>query len=336
MLELDGSTGGGQLLRTALSLSALSGEPFRMTGVRANRPNPGLRPQHLAAVRAVTRACDAAVEGDAVGSETLTVRPGPLSGDRFSVDVGTAGSVTLLFDALLPLATALDEPLAVTASGGTDVKWSPPMAYYRRVKLPLVRRAGLMAAVDATRAGFYPAGGGEATLWLAPSSLSSLSLADRGSLSGLRVYSKASDDLVDADVAERQAATARDRLVDADHAVTECRTTYVDARSPGSSLVVRADYDGVLAGFDALGERGKPAETVATEAVESFHEFHAGPGTVDEHAADQLLVFLALAGGRMRIPTVTDHVETNRELLAAFGEPVSLERSASGPVLAAD
>ncbi|WP_327050784.1 RNA 3'-terminal phosphate cyclase [Halomicrococcus gelatinilyticus] len=330
MLELDGSTGGGQLVRTALSLSALSGKPFRMEGVRANRPKPGLRPQHRTAVRAVAQACDATVEGDDVGSETLTFEPGTPTGGTVSVDIGTAGSVTLLFDALLPLATVLDEPLAVTARGGTEVKWSPPMAFYRRVKLPLLRRAGLAAAVDVARTGFYPAGGGEATLLLAPSSPSPLSLAERGEASGVRVYSTASTDLMDAEVAERQATTARERVEAAGHDVTGSQMTYVDTRSPGTSLVVRADYEHSVAGFDEYGERGTPAETVAADAVESFLGFHAGPGAVDEHLADQLLVFLGLAGGEMTVPAVTDHVETNRDLLAAFGYDVSLERSPGG------
>ena len=336
MLELDASTGGGQLVRSALSLSAVSGEAFRMEGVRANRPKSGLRPQHRTAVRAVAQVCDATVEGDDVGSETLTFEPETPSGGEVTVDIGTAGSVTLLFDALLPLATVLDDPLAVTARGGTDVKWSPPMAFYRRVKLPLLRRAGLAAAVDVARPGFYPAGGGEATLWLAPSTPSSLSLAERGAAAGVRVYSAASTDLADPEVAERQATTASERVEAAGHEVTERQVTYVDTLSPGSSLVVRADYENSLAGFDALGERGRPAEAVATRAVESFLDFHAGPGAVDEHLADQLLVFLGIAGGETTIPAVTDHVETNRDLLASFGYEVSLERSPSGTRLAAD
>ncbi|WP_458207457.1 RNA 3'-terminal phosphate cyclase [Haladaptatus sp. NG-SE-30] len=335
MLSLDGSTGGGQLLRSALSLAALSGESFRMTGIRANRSNPGLRPQHLAAVRAVARACDADIHGDAVGSEALTFHPDATDGGRFAIDVGTAGSVTLVFDALLPLAMVLDQPLAVTVTGGTDVRWAPPVAYHRQVKLPLCRRFGVQAAIDVARTGYYPAGGGEATVWLAPSSLSQIELADRGSLAGVRIYSKASTSLAAQNVAERQSDAARERLSTAGYSVTERRVTYAKSNSPGTSLLVRADYDDAIAGFDALGERGIPAESVAQGVVDSFLAFDDARGAVDEQMADQLLVFLALAGGRVSIPRVTDHVETSLELVSAFGYEVSLIRDPH-PVLVAD
>ncbi|WP_458188849.1 RNA 3'-terminal phosphate cyclase [Haladaptatus sp. NG-WS-4] len=335
MHSLDGSTGGGQLLRSALSLAAVSGESFRMTEIRATRPNPGLRPQHLTAVRAVARACDAKIHGDAIGSEALTFHPGPTDGGRFALDVGTAGSVTLVFDALLPLSTVLDRPLVVTVTGGTDAKWSPPADYYREVKLPLCRRFGVQAAVDVARTGYYPAGGGEATLWLAPSSLSRIELANRGSLERVRVYSKASTSLAAQNVAERQVETARNRLTEAGHSVAEYRTTYAKANSPGTSVLVRGDYDDSLVGFDALGEKGVPAESVARDVVDSFLAFDDAHGAVDEHMADQLLVFLALAGGRVSIPRETAHVETSLELVLAFGYDVSLVREPH-PILVAD
>ncbi|WP_380674314.1 RNA 3'-terminal phosphate cyclase [Salinigranum sp. GCM10025319] len=167
-LDLDGSDGGGQLLRTALTLACLSERAFEMTGIRADRPTSGVRPQHLACVEAAATLTEATVEGDAVGSETLTFRPTrPPKGDT-SVDVGTAGSVALVFDTVLPLAVGLDAPVSVTATGGTDVKWAPTFDYLRRVKLPLLARYGLAAAVDLHRRGFYPVGGGEATLHVAP------------------------------------------------------------------------------------------------------------------------------------------------------------------------
>ncbi len=344
MHSLDGSSGGGQLLRSAVSLSALSGEPFRMTGIRANRSNPGLRPQHLAAVRAVARVCDTRLYGDAVGSETVTFRPNAPQGGRFEIDIETAGSITLVFDALLPLAVALRQPLAVTITGGTDVRWSPTIDYFRAVKLPLCRRFGVGAAVEVARTGFYPAGGGEATLWLAPSSLSRIDLAERAPLSGVRIYSKASTSLAEGNVAERQTSAADDRLASAGHRVLERQTTYAKSNSPGTSLLVRAEYghvadnrrDGLsVAGFATLGERGVPSEKVAASAVESFAAFHEGRGVVDEFMADQLLVFLALAGGRIGISQPTTHVETSLELLSAFGYDVSLVRDPT-PSLVAD
>ncbi|WP_240334711.1 RNA 3'-terminal phosphate cyclase [Halorussus sp. MSC15.2] len=342
LLELDGSAGGGQLLRTALALSMVTDRPFRMESVRGDRPTPGLKPQHLAAVRAAAEVCDATVDGAELGSEQLEFRPGTPTGGRVEIDVGTAGSVALLFDALLPVAPRLDRPLSVTATGGTDVKWSPTMAYYRRVKLPLVRRAGVFAAVDCHRSGFYPVGGGRATLWLAPSSLSALDLTDRGSLEGVRVHSKASADLAEGEVAERQATTAAERLREELHdevSVTERTVSTVESDSPGSALAVALDYEETTAGFDALGERGKPAEEVGSEAAESALAFYWDDRgcAVDAHTADQLVVFLALAGGRVAIPEVSDHVRTGADLVTEFGFPVEIEDgdSQDSPVLTA-
>lgn len=354
MLELDGGDGGGQLVRTALSLAAVTGEGFRMENVRGGRSEPGLRPQHLAAVRAVAAACDATVEGAEPGAETLTVRPGDLGGGTVAVDVGTAGSLTLVFDALLPVATALEGPLSLAATGGTDVKWSPPVDYYRRVKLPLLRERGFAAAVDVDRRGFYPAGGGAATLRLYPTSPPPLAATDRGDLRGWRVYSVASTDLADGSVAERQAEAAAERLAagggedvatDGDAAadgeadgvpVVERTVTYADAASPGSAVVVRADCGATTAGFDALGERGRPAEAVGRAAADAALDFAAGGGAVDRHMADQVVVLLALVGGRVRVPALTDHVATNLEVVSAFGFDVAVEETDDGPVLVAE
>lgn len=336
MLEIDGSAGGGQLLRSALALSALSGEPVRLTGIRGGRPEPGLKPQHLAVVDLLASVTDADTSGYGVGTGTLTFRPGSVEAGTYSVDIGTAGSVPLLFDAVVPLATVLEEPLSVTATGGTDVTWSPTTAHYRRTKLWLLRRHGLGAAVEFDRPGFYPAGGGRATLRLFPSSLSTLELTERGPLEGARVDSLAAEALADASVADRQAATAVDRLEEGDVPVIERTVRYAKADSPGSAVAVTLEYEHGRAGFDALGERGKPSETVAREAVDAALAFEAGGAAVDRHTADQLLPFLALAGGRLRIPAVTDHVETGRHLLRAFGHELSVTAADDSVLVAGD
>lgn len=335
MLELDGSDGGGQLLRTALSLAALTGTPFEMTGIRGARPEPGLRPQHLTAVETLAAVTDADVDGAEPGAEELTFEPTALRGGEYEAAIGTAGSLTLLFDAVLPLAVELDEPLALSATGGTDVKWSPPMDYHRRVKLPLLGRHGLHATVDLRRRGFYPEGGGEATLWLAPSTLAAASLTDRGDPAGARVYSVSSEDLADADVAERQADEAARLLSEAGVEVMERSRTDAAADSAGTALVVRLDFERSVAGFDALGEPGKPAEDVAADAVDAALSFRETGAAVDRHLADQLLVPLALAGGEVAIPRVTDHVETSLELVRAFGHDVAVDSGADGAVLSA-
>jgi RNA 3'-terminal phosphate cyclase (ATP) len=329
MLEVDGGEGGGQLLRSSLALAALTGRAVRISAVRGNRPEPGLKPQHLTAVETLAAVCRADVEGATAGSTDLVFDPGRPQGGHLEVDIGTAGSVTLLFDAVLPLAAALGQPLSVTATGGTEVKWSPPLATYRTVRLPLARRAGLHATVERQETGFYPAGGGRATLHLAPSAPTPLSLTDRGALVGARIVSRASQDLAARDVHTRQAGAARSKLQEAGIEVVEAVTAAAETASTGSALTVVLDYEHSRAGFDALGEPGKRAETVATEAVEAARTVHGGTAAVDRHTADQLLVVLALAGGAVRIPEVTSHVESSLDVLDTFGFEVAVEESGS-------
>lgn len=335
VIELDGSDGGGQVVRSALSLSALADEPVRIENVRGARDDPGLKNQHLAAVELAAAICDADVEGAEVDAETLTFDPGPVSGGRYEVDVGTAGSVTLVFDAVLPLAAAIDDPLSITVRGGTDVEWSPPIDYYRRVKLPVLRRHGVDVAVDVERRGFYPAGGGVATLTAGPSDPSPIELTGRGERNGVRIYSVASDDLADADVAERQARGAATALPD-EVDVIERTAAYAETASTGSAVALRADYDDVLAGENALGERGVPAERIGEGVARALDEFHAGDAAADRYLADQLLVWLALAGGELTIPEVTNHVESSVELFREFGVGIELEADAEVPRIAVD
>lgn len=336
MREVDGGEGGGQLVRTALALSMLDGEPVAITDVRGNRSTPGLKPQHLAAVETAAAVCDAEVEGAEQGSETVRFDPAKPSGGRYEASIGTAGSLTLLFDSFLPLATRIEEPISITATGGTDVKWSPPMAYYRQVKLPLLRRFGVGAAVECSRTGFYPAGGGRATLHLWPSRLAPIELTDPGRATSARVYSKAAADLVDAEAAARQADAATDSLAGLGLDVVHHRGTYATTESPGSVVTIRVDAGETAAGFDAYGAPGKAAEDVAYEAVDAARRWRESGAAVDAHLADQLMVFLALAGGRVTIPRVTDHVSSNRDLLAAFGREVSIDGSNGAPTLVAD
>jgi RNA 3'-terminal phosphate cyclase (ATP) len=321
MLELDGGDGGGQLVRTALSLSALTGQPIRVENVRGSRPNPGLRPQHVAAVEAVAAAADATLDGVEPESDAFSFAPGTVRGGTYTVDVGSAGSATLVCDAVAPLAVALDRPLALTVRGGTDVKWSPPADFLRYVKLPLLRAVGVSADLSVHRRGFYPAGGGSLTLTLRPSSPSELRLPDRGPVERLSAHALASESLESASVADRMADAVRERLGDAGTAAKSVETAarYVESDCPGAVVTLVADCESSRAGFDAVGERGLPAEDVAARAVEAFRSWRATGAPVDEHLGDQLLLWVALAGGELRLPRVTDHVRTNAETIRAFG-----------------
>ncbi|MFB6072350.1 MAG: RNA 3'-terminal phosphate cyclase [Halobacterium sp.] len=330
---LDGSAGGGQLVRTALTLSAVSGEPFRMRHVRRARANPGLQAQHCAAIEAVAAACDAETGGVEVGSESFTFEPGESADDgeesvlggSVSVEVGTAGSVPLVFDALLPLATVLEESFTARLEGGTDAKWAPPFDYFRHVKLPVLEAHGLDADVTLDRRGFYPRGGGEATLTLEPSSMDALKVGERGDRESLAAYSVAEQGLAEDEVAERQAEVAPE--------AAETHVEYADADSTGSAFVLAAEYEHSRAGFAELGERGVEAEDVAESAVADFEAFEDGDAAVDEHLADQLVPFLAVVGGEVRAPAVTSHVETCVDLLSEFGYDVAVEEDGDSVVL---
>nr|WP_221625699.1 RNA 3'-terminal phosphate cyclase [Halobellus ruber] len=340
------------MVRTALSLSALGGEPFRMERVRGDRPNPGLKRQHLACVEAVAALTDADVEGAAVGSETLqfdpVVRPDAAAApDEVAVDIGTAGSATLVADTLLPLATRIDEPLHARVTGGTDVRWSPSADYLRRVKLPLLRAFGLDADASVERRGFFPAGGGRLDLRLRPSSLAPIEL---GLHDGVRapvtdpriaVYAAAADDVADGDPAGRLADAAVTALGDRDLAGNATATTAsVEADSTGAVLTVVVADAAVpgstsgraepRAGFVAYGDTTDAPSSLADTAADAVERWQATDAPVDANLGDQLVVWLAIAGGAVPIPRVTDHVRTNVELVSAFGYDVAIEARGDG------
>lgn len=337
MLELDGSDGGGQLLRTALSLSAVTGRPFRMENVRGERPTPGLKTQHVAAVRVVADATDATVDGDERGSETLAFAPDGFRGGDVFAEVETAGSAALVCDAVLPLAAAVGETLSVTVTGGTDVEWSPSADYLRRAKLPLLRGFGLDADAEVRRRGFYPAGGGRLSVEIRPSTLARLRLRSRGALRRVLVNAVATESLSDADVAERLRDAAVERLTAASGpnlaAAVEPAAEYVPASSPGAAVTLVAECEGGRAGFVGLGKRGVPAESVAADAVDAFASWRAGDAPVDARMGDQLAVWVALAGGAVRVPAVTDHLRTNVEVIRAFDYDVAVEPDGDGAVV---
>lgn len=325
MLTIDGRAGGGQLVRSAVSLAAISGTAFTIEDVRGTRPNPGLRPQHLAVLDLMADWCDAEVDGASLGATELSFRPSALRPRSRRVELSTAGSVALVCDVAIPLVPYLTEEVTLEVTGGTDVKWAPTVGYLRRVKLPLLDRFGYGGTLAVERTGFYPAGDGQVSLSLGPASPDPIVVTDRGDLERIEVVSVASSDLADADVAARQADRAAELLADHDP-VRRCRV--VETTSTGSSLLVVARFDATRVGFDELGERGKPAEVVAEDCVRAFRDWRAGPGAVDPYMADQLLVPLAILGGELHIPHVTDHVASNAELIRSFGYEITVDERA--------
>lgn len=325
MIEIDGSLGegGGQLLRSSLTLAAITGLPFRMTRIRARRRPPGLKAQHLKAVEAVAAVCGARVEGARLGSWTLSFEPGPIAPGEFSIDIGTAGATSLVLRAILPPLGLAPGESRIDLRGGTHVRWSPCFDYLELQWLPVLRTIGFDAEIEMARAGFYPAGGGIVRAAIRPARrLQPIRLVERGPLRAIRGMSAVAR--LDPGIARRQSDQATRRL--AGRAPLELDVVSLESTSPGTFLLLRAEFEHSGACFFSLGERGKPAERVADEAVDELLEFLGTSGAVDPYLADQLVVPLALAPGEseLAVSRVTGHLTTNAEAVRFF-LPVRVE-----------
>lgn len=333
MVEVDGSfgEGGGQILRTAVGLSAFLGIPCRVYNIRKGRPNPGLRPQHVAGVKAILKICRGEAEGLWVGSEDLTFRPGKLRGGQFKVDVGTAGAIGLVLQALLVPCLGVPSKVSITVTGGTDVKGAPTVGYLQQVLLPILREMGYRADLSLVRRGYYPKGGGEVVFRAEGGTLRGIKLTHRGEILGIYGVSHASSDLKGRRVAERQREAALKVLREQGYE-GEIRVRYEDALSTGSGIDLWAIGQGTILGANALGERGKRAEEVGREAAEALLEELSTGACLDRHLADQLVPFLALASGEseVSISQVTEHLRTNLWVIRHFPGCKALEVEREG------
>lgn len=343
LLIVDGShgEGGGQILRTAVTLSALTGRPLRVERVRAGRPKPGLAAQHLTAIRAAAAVVGARLEGDDLGSTTLEFHPGhpPRAGIyRFDAaearEGGSAGAASLILQTVaLPMAFAGAES-RIIARGGTHVPWSPSFDFLDGVWLETLRRLGLEASARLVAWGFYPAGGGEIVLEVRAGgerpALRPLAATQRGPLVAVEGRSVAAN--LPAHIAERMAAQAETLLKSLSVPVAVTREL-VSARSPGAWIFLEAVYGNCVAGFGALGRRGRPAELVAEEAASALLAHHLSGAALDRHLADQMLLPLALAHepSEFTCAAVTRHLETNAWVIEAFeAARIAIRREPSG------
>jgi RNA 3'-phosphate cyclase len=317
MLHLDGAygEGGGQLLRTSLSLAVLLGEPVKITDIRARRAKPGLRPQHLAGVKALGQISRAEVEGATLGSRELTFKPRTIKGGDYFFDVaektGSAGSVALVAQALLPPLLAARETTTLTIRGGTHVAWSPPAHYLIHVFLPALGELGAKISLTLARWGWYPRGGGEVRLTINPvTRFSSRNWLTPRIPADFQALSAASR--LPYHVIQRQARRLQDRLGRI-LPVAEVEAASLD---PGSFVFLW----GPGAGFSSLGARGKPAEKVADEAAEEFLSFQSRQSALDQHLADQIVLYLARAAGISVFTTaeITSHLITNLWVIEQF------------------
>lgn len=323
MIELDGASGegGGQILRTALSLSAVTGQPFRIERIRARRRNPGLLAAHLAAVRAAAACCDAEVEGARLGAASLTFRPRALRSGEHHIAIGTAGSTTLVLQTMLwPLALAQGHS-SVVIEGGTHNPLAPTAEFVSQVLVPRLQAIGVTLSVTCDRVGFHPRGGGRLRAEIdGGAALQPLQLLQRGPIVSQRAVAMAAG--LPAHVLARELAVVRARL---GWDARSCEARTVSSPGPGNVLQLELRWQGGAESVAAFGARGVPAERVADQAVDELERLLALDVPVGAHLADQLMLPMALAGaGSLRTVAPSLHTRTNAEIIACF-VPVAFE-----------
>lgn len=327
LLEIDGSfgEGGGQILRTSLSLSLLTGKAFRIDRIRAGREKPGLLRQHLTAVEAAARIGGAKVEGAEVGSKCLTFVPGPVRAGDYRYAVGTAGSATLVFQTVLPALMLASGESTLTLEGGTHNPAAPPFDFLERTFLPLIERMGPRVKLDFERYGFYPAGGGRFRATITPvEKLTPLHLGERGEILSRRILALVVN--LPFHIARREAETAAARLNWGPE--THAKRASKESLSAGNVVTVEAGSADVTEMFTGFGQRGVSAEDVASRAADEALEYLASTAVAGEHLADQLLLPMAIAGaGTFTAVKLNLHARTNMEVIARF-LPVRFETSA--------
>ena len=317
MIVIDGSKGegGGQVLRTALSLSGCTGQPFRIKNIRAGRKKPGLMRQHLTCVRAAEAVCGGRAVGAELGSTELTFTPDEPRGGTHTFDIGTAGATTLVFQTVLPVLLAAEDASEVAFRGGTHTMMAPTLDFIEESFLPVMRLTGASVVVEARTLGFYPAGGGAWSASVEPlDSPVPLDLARRGAPT--RVTAQAMRANLAGDICERELAACADALDLGPDALSH---TSHDGPGPGNAVIVRAEHEHHTAVFSDIGRKGVKAETVGRRAAGQARSYLGEAGVACEHLADQLLLPIALAGaGRFTATALTEHFRTNVATIGMF------------------
>ena len=319
MMEIDGSfgEGGGQILRTSISMSAVTSQPVRIFNIRARRPNPGLAPSHITSVEAVAQIVDAEVDGLYPGSKEIVFKPQQLTGGDFEFDVGTAGSISLVLQACLIPAALSKRTVRLDIRGGTDVKWSPPIDYMRLVHAPMLGAMGVACDIQVESRGFYPEGGGRVVAEISPvSKIACLELRSAGKV--LAVDGTAFAQNLPEHVVSRMNHAALKRLIDLPSVRVD--SDLRKGHSTGAGIVLAARCENTVLGESAIGERGIRAERLGEDCAANLIETVRSGATVDEHMLDQILPYLALAEGQSAVVAeeLTMHAETNMRVIEKF------------------
>lgn len=320
LIKIDGSygEGGGQILRTALSLSVITQRPFEIYNIRANRKTPGLSHQHLQAVNATAQICNAEVTRNQLRSTDLEFYPGEVKSGTYRLDIGTAGSVSLVLQTILYPLSLANKSSSVTIVGGTHVSQSPCIDYLSQQWLYFLKKIGFDAEIQTLRAGYYPRGGGEVLIQINPARpRHPLWIETRGRLMQVQGMSTVSN--LDITIAQRQQAQAKMKL-SGRNIPHEISVGEAPALGKGTMLLLVGKFEQSQCCYFSLGAIGKRAETVADEACNEFFSFLETRGVIDEHLADQLIIPLALTKGASQFitPRVTQHLLTNIEIVKLF------------------
>lgn len=313
-IRIDGSygEGGGQILRTSVALSAITNKPIEVFNIRAKRENPGLRPQHLTAIKTIASLCNADVENLNVGSSMIKFVPEEMQDGSMRMDTGTAGSITMILQAVIPAVSLAGKKAELELIGGTDVRWSPTLDYIRYVLHPAYKILGINFQLDVVKRGYYPNGGGIVKASIEASS--KLNVLDMVSSPMVEPKMVSVCSMLPKHVAERQIASALAKLQKENVKCNSYSASFEQSYSPGSSILIYSTSDyGPFIGGDAIGERGKRAEEVGAEAADKFLEAYLSNAPIDPYLADMLVLPLSLADGRSRfvVNRVSQHLSTN-------------------------
>ena len=320
-LKVDGSSGegGGQILRMAVAFSAALSVPVKVTNIRSGRRQPGLKPQHAAALRILRDVFDADLLGDSEGSTEVEFTPGTPRQSSVSVDMKTAASVTLVLQAVVPAVSLAERGLHIELTGGTDVPWAPTLDYFSDVAAHAYRKIGIGLSVKSSRRGYYPVGGGHIEAAIEPSAgVVPLRSEEVAGPAVATIVSRAS--LLPREVAERQAKASSSLLARMGLRSLQAEVSSETSASPGTSILVRTSDGGRMIGGDSIGERGKPAEEVGEEAAMRYANAVKSGASIDSYVADMVIPLLSLAKGEsfVRVPEATMHLKTGLDLAAQF------------------
>ena len=319
MIIIEGDLGsqGGQILRTSLSLSALTQQNFKITNIRAKRNNPGLQAQHLNAVNIMKEICNAEVRGNQLNSNELIFIPNEIISKDLKIDIKTAGSITLVFQTILPLCLKFNKRIKIEVIGGTDVPFSPPIDSIESVFLRLVKKFNVNFSLEVIKRGFYPKGNGNVIFQIEPcKKIKNVELIERGNYIRTDLFSIASNSLKERKVVERQIDSFKKSYNKEIGIVVD---KYVDTLSPGSIVHAHCHFSNTIIGAECLGERGKSSEDVGKEAAFNLSNEYNSRSCVDKRAIDQLMIYMGLSkNSKVKTSETTNHINANAAVIEKF------------------